>query len=101
MSMNLNLTPVSEEVKKEVKSYFEEQLPNYEVVKVIRKSNHPDDHYLYEVAAKKKNADEYACWTSYNSSITGGSLNYGHYNLVSLEVCDEIMSEYFHDITKQ
>ena len=92
------LTPV--EVINEVEKYFERELPNYEVRKswVVRKSNHPDDSYLYMVAAKKRKGGfrghEWTVWTCWNQSTK--SLNYGHYDLSEQSV-PEIFSEYFYD----
>ena len=44
---------VSVEVIEDVKAYFKEHLPKYAVLKVRRKSYHPDDSYLYMVSAKR------------------------------------------------
>lgn len=77
----------------EIKVYFCEHLPQYEVVKVRRKSFHRDDKYLYMVAAKKKSAESWAVWTGWNANTN--SLNYGHYDLPNLEVCDRIMDEFY------
>ena len=85
MSINLN------EVKKDVELYFKEHLPQYTVVlEIRRKSNHPDDDYLYMVSAKKSD-NTYAVWT-WNESTK--SLNHGHYNLKSVEDCEKIFEEH-------
>lgn len=86
------------EVIENVKKYFMKYLPQYEVIEVIRKSNHPDDNYLYMVAAKRTDG-YYAAWTSWNE-ITQ-SLNFGHYDLASLKDCYEVFEKYFHNIHNQ
>ena len=45
---------VPDNVIENVKKYFAKQLPNYEVSKVVRKSTHPDDWYLFMVIGRKK-----------------------------------------------
>ena len=76
-----------------IKDYFCEHLPQYEVVKIRRKSFHQDDKHLYMIAAKKKNAESWAVWTGWNANTN--SLNYGHYDLLDLETCDKIMNEFY------
>lgn len=76
----------------DIKNYFCEHLPQYEVVKIRRKSFHQDDKHLYMVAAKKKSAESWAVWTGWNSHTN--SLNYGHYDLLE-ETCDKIMNKPF------
>lgn len=80
------------EVLEQVERYFAESLPKYKVLKIRRKSYHPDDDYLYMVTAKKDDGT-YAVWTSWNQSTK--SLNCGHYNLPDEKVCEEIMNEYY------
>ena len=46
---NLNLAPVPTEVVEHVKEYLIKRLPQYELIKVVRKSDHIDDDYLYMV----------------------------------------------------
>lgn len=89
---------VSEEVKNNVRKYFEDNLPQYTVYNVYYKSNHDDDKYLYMVFAKKNTdkEDDYAVWTSWNESTH--SLNYGHYDLTK-EKAKEVLQEYFFDCT--
>lgn len=41
------------EVMEQVTLYLKEHLPGYTVLKVRKKSYHPDDSHLYMVAAKK------------------------------------------------
>ena len=70
---------VSDIVRFNVQKYFEEHLPQYEVVQVGLSSE-----YIYRVLAKKKETslfspNDFACWTSWNESTQ--SLNYGHYDL--------------------
>lgn len=83
---------IPEEVIIHIQEYFQKKLPNYEVVKVRRKSWHKDDAHLYMVAAKK-NRGSYAVWTSWNESTQ--SLNYGHYDLADIESCERIMDEFY------
>lgn len=87
--------------KSEVPSGVIENIKNYlernnlgEFIKAVRMSDHPDDSFLYGVIAKKN--DDYSCWTCWNE--TTQTLNYGHYNMVSEEVCSEILMENFHRI---
>lgn len=89
---------VSDEVKDNVRKYFEVYLPQYTVYDVYYKSNHDDDNYLYMVYAKKKteSKDDYAVWTSWNESTQ--SLNYGHYDLTE-KAAKKVLQEYFFDCT--
>lgn len=82
--LNLN------KVRKNIEHYFEENLPQYTVLEIKRKSCHPDDWYLYMVSAQKTDGT-YAVWTSWNESTC--SLNYGHYGITSLDECHRIFSE--------
>lgn len=86
---------VSKEVERNIKEYFRENLPRYEVLvsEIRHKSSHPDDGFLYMVAAKKDDGS-YAVWTGWNDSTR--SLNYGHYDLKDLDTCHKIMDEYFY-----
>ncbi len=81
------------EVLEQVNKYFREHLPKYTVLKVRRKSYHPDDSYLYMVSAKKDDGT-YAVWTCWNESTK--SLNHGHYNLTSEEDCKKLMDEFYY-----
>ena len=92
-----NLTPVPTEVVEHIKEYLNKNLPQYELLKVVRKSDHPADSYLYMVSAKKRNDDEFAVWTCWNE--TTKSLNFGHYGLISEKVCEDIFKEFFHSIS--
>ena len=83
---------IPKEVEANIEEYFRANLPRYEVVKVRKKSYHPDDAHLYMVAAKKDDG-LYAVFTSYND--LSRSLNYGHYDLKNLEACEAIMNEYY------
>ena len=80
------------EVVRRVEQYFEEHLPQYTVMEVRRKSYHAEDDYLYMVSAVKKDGSSFAFWSSYNDSRQ--TMNCGHYNLSSLEVCAKLMSDY-------
>lgn len=74
---------VSEQVKENVRKYFEKNLPEYEIVAVVHDDN--DRDYLYRVMAKEKQGNKYfpgkffATWTAWNESIQ--ELNYGNYIL--------------------
>ena len=89
--MERNLTPVPESVKENVKRYLEENNLG-ELVDVLRKSDHPDDDYLYMAIAKKGNT--YSCWTSWNEYYK--SLNHGHYCLSDVMAAYEICAENFY-----
>ncbi|MCM1220548.1 MAG: hypothetical protein NC548_39285 [Lachnospiraceae bacterium] len=84
---------ISEKVLANINEYFKENLPRYEVVKVRKKSYHPDDAHLYMVAAKKDDG-AYAVWTNFNDRCR--TLNYGHYDLKDLEACDAVMNEFYY-----
>jgi hypothetical protein len=92
-----NREPVPAEVVEHVREYLADNLPQYELLKVVRQSDHPDDNYLYMASAKKRNDDEYAVWTCWNETTL--SLNFGHYGLVSEAVCEEVFNEFFHRIS--
>lgn len=85
---------IPESVIVNIQKYFQQKLPNYEVVKVRQKSCYEEDSYLYMVTAKK-NTGSYAVWTSWNEKTQ--SLNHGHYDLVDLESSERIMNEFFND----
>lgn len=82
------------EVKKHVESYFKEHLPQYKVLEIRRKSYHPDDDYLYMVSAKKDDST-FAVWTSWNETMQ--SLNYGHYDLLSVEDCERLFNKFYYN----
>ena len=42
------------EIREHVKLYFKENLPKYTVLEIRRKSNHPEDSYLWIVSAEKE-----------------------------------------------
>ena len=86
--------PVSHEVIRNVKKYLVEGELG-ELVDVMRASDHPDDHYLYHVIAKKNGY--YRCWTCWNESTQ--CLNYGHYDLPSERIAREICAEMFYRIS--
>ncbi len=81
------------EVMEHIKIYFRKNLQEYKVLKVRRKSCHPDDSCLYMVSAVKKDGT-YAVWTCWNE-ITQ-SLNYGHYGLLSEQDCEKVFEEYYY-----
>lgn len=82
-----------QKIVENIKGYFREHLPNYDVVEVRRKSYHQDDAHLFMVAAEKKDGT-FAVWTSWNALLQ--TLNHGHYDLPSLEACETIMDEFYH-----
>lgn len=81
-----------------VNSYFADTFPNMRVRHIYRKSNQPDDQYLYMITAVKEDGT-YSCWSSWNSF--SGALNHGHYNLGSEETGIEILRNLFNDITDE
>lgn len=85
MSINLN------EVREHIELYFKENLPQYTVLEIRRKSSHPDDRCLFMVSAKRDDGT-YAVWSSWNESTQ--SLNHGHYNIKSLDDCEKLIREY-------
>lgn len=88
---------VPDSVIKNIEQYFETYLPHYDVVKVMRKSTHPLDSYLFMVIGKKQldpyKTGEYAYWTCWNNETQ--SLNYGHYDIETYAKALEGASEYF------
>ena len=92
------ISMVESDVVEEVKTYFADKLPAYEPLSIYRKSNHPDDNYLYSVLAAGKNGT-YACWTSWNESTH--SLNHGHTDLATKDDAMSILKENLHDITDE
>ena len=87
------MNAIPKEVESNIKMYFQENLPRYEVIKIRKKSYHPDDGHLYMVAAKKDD-DTFTVWTGWNEK--NRSLNYGHYDLKDLEACDAVMDEFYY-----
>ena len=79
-------------VREHVELYFMKYLPDYTVLEIRRKSYHPDDDYLWMVSAKKEDGT-YAVWTAWNE--TSQSLNFGHYNLKSVEDCERVFEEFY------
>ena len=41
------------EVEENIREYFKENLPRYQVMEIRKKSYHPDDDFLYMIASKK------------------------------------------------
>ena len=80
-----------------VERYFEVNLPQYTVEKVMKKSNHPNDWYLYMVIGRKKedpyNMGRYTLWTSWNE--TTNSLNLGHYGIDTEEEVMKLAREHY------
>lgn len=84
---------IESEVMEQVTLYLKENLPKYTVLKVRKKSYHPDDSHLYMVSAKKDDGT-YAVWTCWNQKTK--CLNYGHYDLQSKEACEKVMDEFYY-----
>ena len=93
-----NMTCIPDQVVKSLKEYFNEAFPGISICHVYRKSNHPDDQYLYMVTAAK-NDGTYACWSSWNAVTE--SLNHGHYNLESEHAGITILNGLFNDISDE
>ena len=85
---------VPDEVKEHISQYLSTELPSYELLYVCRASDHPDDDFLYQVAAYNTKTNEYACWTSWNEQSRG--LNYGHYGLKTFPDAKSILDEHYH-----
>lgn len=92
------VSPVTTDVISHIENYLNKELPAYHVLEICRKSNHPGDKNLYSVIAATESG-KVSCWTSWNESTQ--SLNHGHYNLTSLEQAEDVIKEYFHDITDE
>ena len=86
---------VALEIKKHVIDYFKRELPQYIVLEVVHKSNHPDDDYLFMVAAIHDKGT-YAVWTNWNEYAR--SLNFGHYDISSIEDCRKLFDENFYNV---
>lgn len=94
---------VDYKVRKNINAYFKKMLPNYELMSVVRHSNHQNDSHLYMVSAVQKKTGEYAVWTSWNEKTQ--SLNFGHYWLkpkaeVVLDIFDNAFFDGFSEIKK-
>lgn len=85
---------MEKEVMEQVREYFKEHLPQYEVLEVRKKSNHSDDWFLWMVSAKHRENDTYAFWSSYNTET--GSLNHGHYGLANESDCHDLFEEFYY-----
>ena len=84
--MKKNITTVPFSVWENVEVYLEDNLPKYQMIDVFRKSQHPDDHYLYMVIAKNCSNGYYSVWTCWNDMTE--TLNNGHYMI------EDIMDAY-------
>ena len=93
-----NRYEVEPEIYENIKNYMAENLETYRLVDVQRKSNHPDDHYLYMVIGKKITNNTYAVWSCWNSSI--GGLAHGKYGLNSLTEASKTLDELYNDKSK-
>ena len=95
---------VPSNVIENVEKYLKENLPNYKLVKVLRKSSHPADDYLYMVIAKKELTPEqksygfgqYTVWSCWNE--TTQSLNCGHYNIETENDAFELAKGFYNEL---
>ena len=83
------------QARKNVEEYFKKHLPQYTVLEIRKKSVFPEDNYLFMVSAINEQDGTYAVWTSWNE--TSQSLNYGHYNLQTLEDCEKVFEEFYNN----
>lgn len=87
--MNINLN----EVREHIELCFKENLPQYTVLEIRKKSSHPDDARLFMVSAKKDDGT-YSLWTGWNE--LSQSLNHGHYDLKSAAECEKLFEEFYY-----
>ena len=87
------MNSIPKEVEENIREYFKENLPRYQVMEIRKKSYHPDDDFLYMIASKKDDGT-YTVWTSWNELLH--TLNHGHYDLPDLETCGRIMDEFYY-----
>ena len=100
----MRMYDVPSNVIENVEKYLKENLPNYELVKVLRRSNHPADNYLYMVIAKKELTPEqksygfgqYTVWSCWNE--TTQSLNFGHYNIETENDAFELAKGFYNEL---
>lgn len=83
------------QVRKNVEEYLKKHLPQYTVLEIRKKSVFPEDNYLFMVSAINEKDGTYAVWTCWNE--TSQSLNYGHYNLQTLEECEQLFEEFYNN----
>lgn len=57
------MNAIPKEVEGNIREYFKENLPRYQVIEIRKKSYHPDDDFLYMIASKKDDGT-YTVWTS-------------------------------------
>ena len=93
MSIKVNNTPVSEQVKANVVKYLADHSLGT-LISVVRASEYPVDDYLYHVIAKK--GESYSVWTSWNETTL--CLNHGHYGL-TLSQAVQVHYKFFRTIS--
>lgn len=93
------LEPIGQDVFETLNSYLKSKMPEYRVLNIYRKSNHPEDNYLYSVVGYNVNNNTFCCWSSWNMSLA--TLNNGHYMLNSQSDAIAILQEQFNDITDE
>lgn len=81
------------EARAHAEAYFNQNLPQYTVLEIRRKSCHPDDSHLWMVSAQKSDGT-YAFWSGWNDHTR--NLNYGHYGLNSIEECEKLFAEFYY-----
>ncbi len=78
-----------------MEEYFKKYLPQYAVLEIRKKFAFPEDNYLFMVSAINEKDGTYAVWTSWNE--INHSLNYGHYDLLSIEDCKKVFEEFYNN----
>lgn len=98
-SNRLSRLDVPENVKNDVLDYLEEHFKDqfgtskYELAYIGRASDHPEDHYLYQVVARNISNGIYDCWTSWNQSTK--SLNHGHYGFYDFVEAKSVLNDLY------
>lgn len=80
------------QVRKNVEQYFQKHLPRYTVLEIRKKSVYLEDNYLFMVSAIKEDGS-FAVWTCWNENTQ--CLNYGHYDLQSMDDCEKVFAEFY------
>lgn len=84
---NFILSPVN--VQENVKNYFSTDLIGYTPLFAVKKEG---SEYLHMVVGQQKENGTYAVWTCWNE--TTQVLNHGHYCIITLRECFEILEKY-------
>lgn len=83
----------SVDVMTEIYDYVLKNLPNYNLMFAVKKSDYKEDYYLYMVVCKSKSDGTYTVWTCYNTLTK--SMNYGHYSIARLDGVYSVLDEYY------